>query len=227
MVLKRKNRLLIKGPNGIGKSTFLRLLADGKAKNCFISDDVKVGTWFPSVSGIFLEDVARLFPEAKDISFDEGMTFVKEGKASYLLVQQKGQRKCRYLPLKSPDFNSFVKSQSDTLAKLGRYKVSFLADNVAEEFLQKGDVVFFKRPYTKQEVIESAKSGVPLPPKSTRHHLSVRATRADVPFDWFKLSPEEAQKKFDAEMAERLKNDEIRYYQESSLVLSDAHFRNE
>lgn len=43
VVLKRKNRLLIKGPNGIGKSTFLDLLANGKAKGATISGDVKVG----------------------------------------------------------------------------------------------------------------------------------------------------------------------------------------
>jgi ATP-binding cassette subfamily F protein 3 len=43
IVLKRHNRLLIKGPNGIGKTTFLEMLANGKAKGSFISDDVKVG----------------------------------------------------------------------------------------------------------------------------------------------------------------------------------------
>lgn len=55
VILKRKNRLLIKGPNGIGKSTFLRLLADGEAKNCFISDDVKVGYYQQDFAGLDFE----------------------------------------------------------------------------------------------------------------------------------------------------------------------------
>ncbi len=43
VVLKRKNKLLIKGPNGIGKTTFLELLANNKAKGAAIAEGVKVG----------------------------------------------------------------------------------------------------------------------------------------------------------------------------------------
>ncbi len=55
IILKRKNRLWIKGPNGIGKSTFLQLLANSKAKSCFISDDVKIGYYQQDFAGLDFE----------------------------------------------------------------------------------------------------------------------------------------------------------------------------
>jgi len=42
-VLTRRSRLLISGPNGIGKSTLLRTLVDNKNKGAKIMDKVKVG----------------------------------------------------------------------------------------------------------------------------------------------------------------------------------------
>ena len=42
-VLKKDSRLLISGPNGIGKSTLLRTLVDNKSENARIMDGVKVG----------------------------------------------------------------------------------------------------------------------------------------------------------------------------------------
>lgn len=41
--LKRKNHLLLKGPNGIGKSTLLESLARGTAEGATIADGVRVG----------------------------------------------------------------------------------------------------------------------------------------------------------------------------------------
>jgi ATP-binding cassette, subfamily F, member 3 len=42
-ILKRRSRLLISGPNGIGKSTLLRTLVNNKGEGVKIMDDVKVG----------------------------------------------------------------------------------------------------------------------------------------------------------------------------------------
>ena len=52
IVMKRKDRLLITGPNGVGKSTFLESLATGKAKGADIASDVKVGYYKQDFSGL-------------------------------------------------------------------------------------------------------------------------------------------------------------------------------
>ncbi len=59
IVLKRKEKLLISGPNGIGKSTLLEALANaiggqagGKAKGMSISNDIKIGYYKQDFSGL-------------------------------------------------------------------------------------------------------------------------------------------------------------------------------
>lgn len=52
VVLKRKDRLLVKGPNGVGKTTFLNALAAGKAKGSKIAQGVKVGYYQQDFSGL-------------------------------------------------------------------------------------------------------------------------------------------------------------------------------
>jgi len=50
--LKRQSRLLIEGPNGIGKTTFLNALATGKAKDAIIAPGVSVGYYRQDFSGL-------------------------------------------------------------------------------------------------------------------------------------------------------------------------------
>ena len=50
--LFRQSRLLVKGPNGMGKSTFLRELASGKANGAKIPEGVKVGYYQQDFSGL-------------------------------------------------------------------------------------------------------------------------------------------------------------------------------
>jgi ATPase subunit of ABC transporter with duplicated ATPase domains len=50
--LRKGQKLLISGPNGIGKSTFLRVLADGKDEGAKIAKDVRVGYYRQDFSGL-------------------------------------------------------------------------------------------------------------------------------------------------------------------------------
>ncbi len=56
IVLKRKGHLLLKGPNGIGKSTLLESIAEGHAKGAKIKDGVKVGYYRQDFSTLNFED---------------------------------------------------------------------------------------------------------------------------------------------------------------------------
>jgi ATPase subunit of ABC transporter with duplicated ATPase domains len=53
--IRRGKRLLISGPNGIGKSTLLRTLADGKDPGAVIGPDVRVGYYRQDFSGLDFE----------------------------------------------------------------------------------------------------------------------------------------------------------------------------
>lgn len=54
--LKRKQHLLLRGPNGIGKSTLLEELASGKSDGAIISEGIRVGYYRQDFSTLNFED---------------------------------------------------------------------------------------------------------------------------------------------------------------------------
>ena len=56
--LRKKQRLLLKGPNGIGKSTLLYALAHGTEEGATISPDIRVGYYRQDFSGLDFEKTA-------------------------------------------------------------------------------------------------------------------------------------------------------------------------
>lgn len=58
IILKKKQHLLLAGPNGIGKSTFLDALANGKAKGAEINPEIKVGYFRQDFSNLNFEETA-------------------------------------------------------------------------------------------------------------------------------------------------------------------------
>lgn len=59
LALRKKQHLLLSGPNGIGKSTLLESLANGTAKGATISEGVRVGYYRQDFSTLNFEDTVR------------------------------------------------------------------------------------------------------------------------------------------------------------------------
>lgn len=58
ITVRKKQRLLLKGPNGIGKSTLLQALASGTEEGATIAPDVRVGYYRQDFSGLDFEKTA-------------------------------------------------------------------------------------------------------------------------------------------------------------------------
>lgn len=58
ITVRKKQRLLLKGPNGIGKSTLLQALANGTEEGATISPDVRVGYYRQDFSGLDFDKTA-------------------------------------------------------------------------------------------------------------------------------------------------------------------------
>lgn len=80
VVLKRKHHLLLKGPNGIGKSTLLESLASGKAEGASISSGVRVGYYRQDFSTLnFNETVYESLASAMDVRNEEKLRSTASG----------------------------------------------------------------------------------------------------------------------------------------------------
>ncbi|MFC1613643.1 ATP-binding cassette domain-containing protein [Patescibacteria group bacterium] len=55
-IFKKRTRMLVSGPNGIGKSTLLRAIVSGKSENIKISDDVRVGYYSQDFATLNFDD---------------------------------------------------------------------------------------------------------------------------------------------------------------------------
>ncbi len=72
ILVRKKQKLLIQGPNGIGKSTFLRALAAGKEEDATITPDIKVGYYRQDFSGLNFDRTAyQALEEMMDEPFNQ------------------------------------------------------------------------------------------------------------------------------------------------------------
>ncbi len=95
IVLKRNTHLLLKGPNGIGKSTLLESLASGTAEGAQIAKGVKVGYYRQDFSTLNFEDtVYDSLMSAMDKPNEERM---RATAASFLLTSEHMTKKIAVL----------------------------------------------------------------------------------------------------------------------------------
>ena len=72
IVVRKKQKLLVQGPNGIGKSTFLRALAAGTESGAKIAPEVKVGYYRQDFSGLDFDRTAyQALEEMMDEPFNQ------------------------------------------------------------------------------------------------------------------------------------------------------------
>ncbi|MSR85607.1 ABC-F family ATP-binding cassette domain-containing protein [Candidatus Uhrbacteria bacterium] len=83
-VIRKRDRLLVSGPNGIGKSTLLRSLAEGKNPGATIGEDVRVGYYRQDFSGLDFD--ATVYDELEKVMEKPSNEGLRAAASEFLLT---------------------------------------------------------------------------------------------------------------------------------------------
>ncbi len=86
IVLKKKDRLLIKGPNGIGKTSFLKALMSGEAKGAIITPGIRVGYYGQDFSSLNPDDT--VYKTLADSMVNGGEEELRSTAAGFLITKE-------------------------------------------------------------------------------------------------------------------------------------------
>ena len=84
--LKRKEKLLIKGPNGVGKTSFLESIVSGKAKGVAVHPDVRIGYYRQDFSTLNPEDT--VYKTLADSMAKGGEEDLRSTAAGFLITKE-------------------------------------------------------------------------------------------------------------------------------------------
>ncbi len=182
----------------------------------YSSPEIRVGTWYPSVSfspeQIFSMDSIK----HEKVDHDAGKKAVDGLKAPFMVSTKTDS----YL-LNSGSYRlkEMIEEQKYILSLIEKDSVDYIAEEEVNEHLEDGRTVLYRRAYSKQEIIDTAVSHSPFPPKSTRHLIPGRIIRLNMKLGWLNSSPEDARKALDNMLKVRAYAGNVRKYYEPVIVI--------
>ena len=182
------------------------------------SPGIRLGSWFPISKTVKPEEVAGFPPEKVD--FETGAEAIRKLSGTFMYVRKiDGRKECYLYDSTDNKLSGVISQQRKFISALEGRDVQYVADDKMEEYLSQGYNVFYRRIYTKQEIIAEALAGRAMPPKSTRHMIPDRIIRLNLHLGWLSESPEVAKEMMDNMLRKRLNEGTIRRYTETVIVL--------
>jgi hypothetical protein len=180
------------------------------------SPDIQLGTWYPTVS-LRPEEIFHLDSlKHEKVDYEAGKKAVDELKAPFMLAHE-GES---YL-INPGNYKlmEMVEEQNYIFSLLEKGAVDFIPDEEIKKTLAAKKSVFYRRAYTKDEIVKTAKAHMPFPPKSTRHLIPGRIIRLNMKLGWLNRSKEEASVELRRMLENRLYSGNVRRYYESVVVI--------
>ncbi|VVC02063.1 Uncharacterised protein [uncultured archaeon] len=182
------------------------------------SPEIKAGSWFPVSKLINHTEISGFTPESVD--FEAGIAAINRMEGTFLYVRKKnGRKECYLYDSNERSVQGVISQQRKFIAATEGRDMQYVADDLHEEYLNQGYTVFFRRIYTKDEILAEAVAGRMLPPKSTRHVIPDRIIRLNLHLGWLSEPPEVAKEMMDTSLKRRLGESSIRRYTEPVIVL--------
>ncbi|MEM4348210.1 MAG: hypothetical protein QXN37_01430 [Candidatus Anstonellaceae archaeon] len=183
----------------------------------YSNPEIKVGSWFPISKTINFNDVPF---KAEPVDFETGLKALQNLEATFMFVKyENGSKVCYIYDSAERKLSNVITNQRAFISALEGRDVQYVPDDKAEEYLLQGYAAFFRRAYTKEEIIAEATAGRVMPPKSTRHMIPNRIIRLNLHLGWLAESQEVAKQMMDNMLRRRLNEGSIRRYTETVIVL--------
>ncbi len=184
------------------------------------SDKIRVGTWLP----LYREPIDQIIKSAsmktENVDYEQGLNAVDNFKAPFMLVKKKnGKKECFLMNPGSYKIKENIEEQNFILGAINGTKAYYVPEDTVEEKMQDGDCYLYRRTYTKEEIVNTAKAHNPLPPKSTRHMIPDRIIRLNMKLGWLHESKEGATKYLRDMLTQRVYMGNVRRYTESVIVI--------
>lgn len=179
-------------------------------------DDINVGTWFPTLS-LTAEEIFKLDSiKHEKVDVEAGKEAVNSLKAPFMLSTKTDNY---LLNPGSYKLMEMVEEQNYILSLLEKKSVYYNPDEEFNKLIENGNSVFYRRSYTKEEIIKAAQDHSPFPPKSTRHLIPGRIIRLNMRLGWLHRSPEDSQKQLKRMLDNRVYSGNVRKYYEPVVVI--------
>jgi len=181
------------------------------------SDEIKVGTWYPTAT--ITKDALLKLDSVRYEKVDEktGREAVDNLRAPLLAITPEGES---YL-LNSGKYKlkEMVEEQRYLLGLIDKVNPSYVPLEEVEKRRKEGQTLFYRRSYTKSEIIKFAQDHSPLPPKSTRHLIPWRIIRLNMRLGWLNGSKETAWNEMKNMLEKRIYSWNVRKYYEPVIVI--------
>ncbi|HSB46928.1 MAG TPA: hypothetical protein VLD37_02860, partial [Candidatus Bilamarchaeum sp.] len=182
----------------------------------YMSDEIKVGTWYPSVS-LKPEQIFKLDSlKHEKVDYEAGKEAVNSLKAPFMIMSDK---EYHLINPGSYKLMEMVEEQNYVFSLLEKGSVDYIPDEEILPSVGMNRTVFYRRSYTKDEIVKTAQAHTPLPPKSTRHLIPGRIIRLNMKLGWLHRSKEDAVSELRRMLDSRLYNGNVRKYYEPVIVI--------
>lgn len=184
------------------------------------SPKIQVGTWFPLAEKLSAEELKAAGCKLETVELEAGLRALEGKKAAFMLARKEnGTRK--YLLVNPADYSleEMMVEQKRIVEKLARTEFYYYGDDEAENQVDKGRSVLYRKIYTKDEIVARARAGKLFPPKSTRHLIPNRIIRLNMRLGWLHEGEKEASEYLERTLRERIYNGNVRRYSEPVIVI--------
>ncbi len=185
---------------------------------------IELGTWYPVCKTFEAEKFAKAGVKVEKVDFKAGMEALGASKAAFMLGRKNGHGKEAWLlsPGKYSSIASLLEAQKAVVDSVGvstNPDVTYVADDFGDVAEGNGLAVLYRRAYTKKEVVQRAKDGIPFPPKSTRHLIPNRVVRLNMRLGWLFENKDESKKLMLEMLKNRVYSGNVRRYPEPVIVI--------